>query len=74
MFIGEVIAPLMVIFGFWVGPAALVMAINMLFAIALAHSSQLFQLSNTGGWALELQGLFLFGSVALALLAPARRG
>lgn len=73
VFFGEVIAPLMVIFGFWVGPAAIVMAINMLFAIGLAHTNELFQLGRTGGWALELQGLFLFGSIAIALMAPPRK-
>ena len=70
VFLGEVIAPLLVITGFWVGPAALVMAINMLFAIGLAHTSELFTLGKSGGWALELQGLFLFGSIAIALMAP----
>jgi putative oxidoreductase len=73
VFLGEVIAPLMVIAGFWVGPAAIVMAINMVFAIVLAHSHQLFEITKTGGWALELQGLFLFGSIAIALMAPPSR-
>lgn len=70
VFLGEVIAPLLVITGFWVGPAALVMAINMLFAIGLVHMSELFTLGKSGGWALELQGLFFFGSLAIALMAP----
>lgn len=74
VFFGEVLAPLLVIVGVFVGPAALVMAINMLFAIALAHSGDLFLLGKSGGWALELQGLFLFGSLAIALMAaPSKR-
>jgi putative oxidoreductase len=48
------------------------MAINMLFAIGLVHMHQLATLGPAGGWGIETQGLFLFGSVALALLAPAR--
>jgi putative oxidoreductase len=71
-YIGEVIAPLFVIVGLFTRPAALVMAVNMLFAIGLAHADQLFQLGKQGGWALELQGLFLFGSLAIALLGAGR--
>lgn len=67
--IGEVLAPLFVLSGFFVGPAALVMAFNMVVAIALAHSGDLFSIGKSGGWALELQGLYLFGAVAIALTA-----
>jgi putative oxidoreductase len=74
VFIGELVAPLLAIANVWVGPAALVMAINMLFAIGLVHMHQIFTLGPAGGWGLETQGLFLSGAVALALLAPARRG
>lgn len=74
VFIGEVIAPVLVLLGVFVGPAALVMAVNMAVAVWLAHAHQVFTLGQTGGWALELQGLFLFGSLAIALLAsPAKR-
>lgn len=72
VFIGEVLAPVLVLIGVLVGPAALVMAVNMVFAIALAHAGELLTLGKSGGWALELQGLFLFGSLAIALMAPPR--
>ncbi|MBA3590548.1 MAG: DoxX family protein [Methylibium sp.] len=72
VFIGELLAPLLVLIGVLVGPAALVMAINMVFAIALAHTGELLALGKSGGWALELQGLFLFGSLAIALMAAPR--
>ena len=51
---------------------ALLIAINMLFALALAHMSQLVQLNDQGGWALELQGMYLAAAIALALLGPGR--
>lgn len=47
-------------------------AINMLFAIGLAHRNDIFSLGNSGGWALELQGMFLFTAIALALIGPGR--
>jgi putative oxidoreductase len=74
-YVGEVLAPLLVIAGFWVQPAALLMAVNMLFAIYLAHAHEIVALGRGGGWAIELQALFLFGSVSIALLArPGPRG
>ncbi len=68
--VGEVLAPLLVLANRFVAPAALVMAFNMVVAVALVHSSQLLTLGRSGGWALELQGLYFFGSLAIALLAP----
>lgn len=72
VYVGEVLAPLLVLVGLWTRPAAAVIAINMIFAIWLAHASQLFQLTKNGGWALELQGMYLFGAVAVALLGAGR--
>jgi putative oxidoreductase len=44
----------------------------MLFAIWLAHPAEIFLLGRGGGWALELQGMFLSTAVALALIGPGR--
>ena len=70
--LGEVLGPLMLIAGFYGRIGALLIAINMLFALGLAHVGQLGQLNDQGGWALELQGMFLFSAIALALLGPGR--
>lgn len=70
--VGEVLAPLMLLFGFYARIGAVIVVINMLFAFALAHMGQLGQLNNQGGWALELQGMFLFTAVAITLLGPGR--
>ena len=72
VYIGEGLAPLLMILGLWTRPAALVVALNMLFAIGLAHMGELFTLGKQGGWALELQGMFLFGALAVALLGAGR--
>ncbi|MCR5868321.1 MULTISPECIES: DoxX family protein [Aquincola] len=72
VYVGEVLAPVLMIIGLWTRPAALVVAINMVVAIALAHGKQLFSLTQQGGWALELQGLYLFGALAVALLGAGR--
>jgi putative oxidoreductase len=72
VYAGEVLAPLLVIVGFWTRPAALVIAINMIFAVALVHTSQFFTLGKTGGWALELQGMYFMVALAIALLGAGR--
>lgn len=72
VYIGEVIAPLLVLIGLFTRPAALIIAINMIVAIALVHMAELFTLSDTGGWSLELQGMFLFTAIAISLLGPGR--
>lgn len=70
--VGEVLAPLMLILGFYARVGALLVAVNMLVAILLAHMGELGQLDRTGGWALELQAMFLATAVAVALLGPGR--
>lgn len=72
VFIGEMIAPLMVILGYHTRIGALLIVFNMLVAIALAHSGQLMSLGGSGGWRLELQGFFLFIALALIFLGPGR--
>jgi putative oxidoreductase len=70
----------MVIAGWHTRLGAVVIALNMLFAIGLVHVAELLAIGPSGGWALELQGMFLFGALAAELLGPgtlsvdARRG
>jgi putative oxidoreductase len=70
--VGEVIAPLMLVLGVFSRVGGLLIVINMLFAIALAHSGDLFSLTEHGGWRLELQGFYLFGGLAVLLLGSGR--
>ncbi len=72
VYIGEVIAPLMLIFGFFTRVGGVIIVVNMIFAIALSHATQLLDLGRSGGWALELQGFFLLTSLVVALIGPGR--
>ena len=72
VYVGEVVAPILVIVGFLTRPAALIIAINMAFAVYLVHAAQLFTLTKQGGWALELQGIYFLAAVAIALLGAGR--
>lgn len=72
VFVGELIAPLMVILGYQTRIGALLIVFNMLVAIALVHGNELLALGRSGGWALELQAFFLFTAVAVIFLGPGR--
>lgn len=74
VYLGEVVGPILLILGFYARVGAVLIAANMLFAIGLAHLGELSQFTQTGGWALELQGMFLFTAVALVLTGPGRIG
>ena len=72
VYVGEVIAPLMILVGIYCRLGGFVVVVNMLFAIWLAHSADIFSLSDHGGWALELQGFYLFSGLALIFLGSGR--
>ncbi|WP_409267103.1 DoxX family protein [Massilia sp. BHUDP2] len=72
VYVGEVVAPLLMLVGLFTRAAALVVAINMIVAVLLAHTAQFFTLNDTGGWALELQGMYLAAALAVALLGAGR--
>ncbi|WP_313210892.1 DoxX family protein [Stutzerimonas nitrititolerans] len=72
VYLGEVVGPVLVIIGLYTRVGAVLIIGNMFVALALAHSQELFSLGSMGGWALELQGMFLFGAVAIALLGAGK--
>jgi putative oxidoreductase len=74
VYLGEVLAPILVLIGLYARVGAALIVVNMVFAIALAHRADVFVLSRTGGWALELQAFFLFTALALALMGPGHLG
>jgi len=72
VYIGQVIAPLLVLAGWYSRIGALVIAVTMIFAVGLVHGAELMALNRMGGWALELQGMYFFTALAIALLGPGR--
>jgi putative oxidoreductase len=72
VYVGEVVAPLMLIAGWHTRTGAALIAVNMIFAIALVHTAELLAIGQSGGWALELQGMFLIAALAVGLLGPGR--
>jgi putative oxidoreductase len=71
-YIGEILAPLMMIAGFYTRLAAAVVAFNMVVAILLVHSHHLFALTPNGGFQIELQYMYLLGAIAVMLMGAGR--
>jgi len=72
VFLGEVLAPILIILGVYSRIGGLMVVINMIFAVLLAHSAQLLTLTKNGGWALELQGFYLLTGLALFFLGSGK--
>ena len=71
-YVGEVLGPVMVILGLFGRTGAFFIFANMVFAVVLMHRTQLFSLGPQGGYALELQAMYLFTAFALILIHPGR--
>ncbi len=65
IYIGEIVAPIMLIIGYKTKLASALIAFTLLVAILLVHVEQVFTLGQGGGWAIELQALYLFGALAI---------
>ncbi|HET9762064.1 MAG TPA: DoxX family protein [Casimicrobiaceae bacterium] len=72
VYVGEVLAPVLLILGLWTRLAALLVAANMVVAVLLAHAAQLSELGRSGGYALELQMFYFFTAVAIVFLGGGR--
>ncbi len=72
VYVGEVVAPVMIILGVFSRIGGLLIVVNMLFAIVLMHSADLFALTEHGGWRLELQGFYLVSGLVILLLGSGR--
>jgi putative oxidoreductase len=71
-YLGEVLAPVLLILGVLTRLGGLLVVANMLVALFLVHLGQLGDLAKTGGWALELQGFYLFSGLCVMLFGAGR--
>jgi putative oxidoreductase len=51
--------------------AALVIG-NIVVALLLVHTGDIFAINNTGGWAIELQMFYLVNAIVILLLGPGK--
>lgn len=72
VYVGEILAPILIIVGLFSRIGALMIVVNMVFALVIAHSAEFFALTENGGWALELQGFYLFSALAILFMGSGR--
>ncbi|HSG10443.1 MAG TPA: DoxX family protein [Gammaproteobacteria bacterium] len=72
VYVGEVLAPLLLVAGIFSRWGGMLIVVNMLFAIGLAHTGDLFALTEHGGYRLELQMFYLLGGLAVIFLGSGR--
>ncbi len=72
VYLGEVIAPLMIILGIFSRIGGLLVAGTMVFAIVLVHSNELFSLTEHGGLALELQLFYLLTGLVVFFMGSGK--
>lgn len=65
VYIGEIIAPIMILAGIAARVGGAIVAFNCFVAILIAHHGHLFSLNEVGGWVPELPALFMFGALTL---------
>ncbi|WP_146446030.1 DoxX family protein [Botrimarina colliarenosi] len=70
VYVGEVLAPLLLVVGLFTRLSAAVFAFNMVVAVGLAHAGELLSVGEHGGWAVELQAFYLFTALAIVLAGP----
>jgi putative oxidoreductase len=72
VYIGEVVAPALLIIGMFSRPAGLVVAFNMFMAVLLARSADMFAVGQSGGWKIEVEMLFALGGIAVYCLGAGK--
>lgn len=68
VYLGEVVAPVLVLMGLLTRAAGLVIAFDMIGAIFLARSADIAATRPGGAWSIEAEMLFLLGGLAIACL------
>jgi putative oxidoreductase len=75
VYVGEVLAPLLLILGLFTRAAGLVVSFTMATAIFLAHMKDITKLADQGGgWAVELPMFYLLCGVVIFLFGCGRFG
>ncbi|MFK7815861.1 MAG: DoxX family protein [Gammaproteobacteria bacterium] len=68
VYVGEIVAPILLILGIYARFGGFLIFLNMLFAIVLVHLDDLLSLTQHGGWSIELQIFYLITGFIIMLL------
>ncbi|QKJ87210.1 DoxX family protein [Paramixta manurensis] len=71
-YIGEVVAPAMIIIGLLTRPAAFIIAVNLAVATLLVKTGAIWSRTDVGAWALETEALYFFGGLVIMFLGAGK--
>lgn len=72
VYIGEIIAPILVILGIFTRIGGAIIAFNMIVAVLMVDLPHFWTLDSHGGWGLQDQAFFFFGGITIMLLGSGR--
>jgi putative oxidoreductase len=67
VYVGEVVAPLLLIFGKYIRVSGAIIVFNMMVAIFLVHQKDITSIEKYGAWSIEVPMLYLIAGLTLAL-------
>jgi len=71
-FVGEIIAPIFIIIGYFTRPAAMVYAFNILVATLLVGIGKFFTLTPVGAWGLEIEAIYILAGFCIMFLGAGK--
>jgi len=71
-YFGEIVGPVLVIVGLFARFGALLVAFEVAALVALGGLAQIIALTPTGGYALEIEALYLTGALTILLIGPGK--
>ncbi|MFP1881892.1 DoxX family protein [Lonsdalea quercina] len=72
VYVGEVIAPVLMILGILTRPSALIFTLTMLAAYGLTDLHAALTLDKTGAWGIESMAVYFFAGLAILMLGGGR--
>ena len=72
VYVGELLAPVLVILGLFTRPAAFLILVNMAMATYIVKMDAIGGLNKGGGWNLELEALYGLGALAIMFLGAGK--
>lgn len=72
VYLGEIIAPLMLIVGFRVKLATITIIGTMIFILSVPYADKIFTLTQQGAWAIELHMFYIMSSICIFLLGAGK--
>ena len=72
IYLGEFVAPLLILLGVLARPAGVLVAGTMMVAVATAHGAQIFSIDDYGAWQIEVNAFYFLTALAVTCLGSGR--